>query len=143
MLTRNGITTGVYLRQRQRRFGFGSSKVGPVDYVGMVCRVGTDDHGRWFFQLRYLHQAGTNRKAALYWSEDLYEEDLGHFELIELEKVKEWLRGRAKKAPRLPAWVTATAPASGASAIQCYQLGLFDGDGEGDYVSKWGSEEAK
>jgi hypothetical protein len=82
------IITGVYLRPRLRRFDFGSSKVGPVNYVGMVCEASADEIGR-VFELRYLHPAGINRKGVLYWSNAFYVEDLRHFELIELEKVKD------------------------------------------------------
>ncbi|OQW34814.1 MAG: hypothetical protein A4E19_18030 [Nitrospira sp. SG-bin1] len=132
MLTPDDITTGIFLRQRSKNFALKGlpAKVGPVDHVGMVCRVGVEEGtpGRWFFQVRYLLQAGMNRKGALYWSEDLYEEDLRHFEIITLQEAKEWFNkysGRWKKSPRLPAWIR---------EAQCCQLRLFNG--EGDYVGK-------
>jgi hypothetical protein len=133
-LTPQDITTDTLLHQHAKHYALKglSPRVGPVDYVGKVCEVSTDQFGKWHFKVRYIHQPGRNRKGAEYWSKRLYEDDLCYFEPITLDKVMEWLAVGSRKTPRLPAWMKLSQP----PAEETSQLQLYDGC-EGDEVSGW------
>lgn len=142
-LTPQDITTDTPLHQHSKQFALKGlpSRVCSVDLMGKVCEVDTDDHGRWFFKVRYIHQPGINRKGAKYWSERLYEDGLCYFEPITLDKAMGWLTvGRARKPPRLPAGMKLPTPPKGAERLryaqETTQLRLYDGCA-GEDVSGW------
>ena len=97
MISRAGITKGIYLRLTISRFGY------PAGLTGTVHTTGTDWSGNWYFQLRWMNRpTGKRNRPVSEWSLNLREKDLEDFERIETwEQVQELLReSRPQRKPR-------------------------------------------
>ncbi len=89
-MKKDDIVEGVYLKQRNERYGI------PDGLIGVVHQVSIDRNGEWVFLLRYLDHPGTRKPHSL-GSLNLREKDLDDFELI-----GDWITAQAllESAPR-------------------------------------------
>jgi hypothetical protein len=117
MLTRQDISQGVYLRLNTSRLGK------PAGLIGMVYAVGTDQAGKWYFQLRYLNTSPRTR-ASSQWSLNLHEEDLEHFDRIATGTVHTLLR--EPEPPKKPGTEDPTLASSLRGSAHPNQLRLFE-----------------